>query len=244
MAGFPTKLPDLNRRTRIAPWWHTVVFLIVVIGLAIVQGHQQPSLENAHLSSRLPLYGAMIAFELALFLYVWLGLRLAGARVREVIGGRWATVADVARDVGIAVLFWLIVAGVLLTLEKFLGENTTGLGAVKTLLPQGPVEIVVWIVLCTTAGFCEEFIFRGYLQKQLLALTGRVDLAIVFQAIMFGLAHMYQGFKGVITISVYGAMFGVLAAVRKSLRPGMMQHAGQDIFSGIVGGMLVRRHYF
>jgi hypothetical protein len=244
MAGFPTKLPDLNRRTRIAPWWHTVVFLIVVIGLAIVQGHQQPSLENAHLSSRLPLYGAMIAFELALLLYVCLGLRLAGTQVRDVIGGKWAAVGDVARDIGTAVLFWLIVAGVLLTLEKFLGENTTGLGAVKTLLPQGPVEIAVWIVLCTTAGFCEEFIFRGYLQRQLLALTGRVDLAIVFQAIVFGLAHMYQGFKGVITISVYGAMFGVLAAVRKSLRPGMMQHAGQDIFSGIVGGILARRHYF
>jgi membrane protease YdiL (CAAX protease family) len=244
MATFPTQIPDLNRRARIAPLWHTVVFLIVVIGLALVQGRQQPSLENAHLSSRLPLYGAMIAFELALFLYVWLGLKLAGAWVREVIGGKWASVADVARDIGIAIVFWLIVAGVLLTLEKFLGENTTGLGAVKTLLPQGPVEIAVWIVLCTTAGFCEEFIFRGYLQKQLLALTGRVDLAIVFQAIVFGLAHMYQGFKGVITISVYGAMFGVLAAMRKSLRPGMMQHAGQDIFSGILGGMLARRHYF
>jgi membrane protease YdiL (CAAX protease family) len=244
MASFPAQLSDLNERSRIAPVWHTVVFLIVVIGLAIVQGHQQPSLENAHLSSRLPLYGAMIAFELALFLYVWLGLRLAGTQVREVIGGRWASVADVARDVGIAVLFWLIVAGVLLTLEKFLGENTTGLGAVKTLLPQGPLEIAVWIVLCTTAGFCEEFIFRGYLQRQLLALTGRVDLAIVFQAIVFGLAHMYQGFKGVITISIYGAMFGLLAAMRKSLRPGMMQHASQDIFSGIVGGILARRHYF
>jgi membrane protease YdiL (CAAX protease family) len=244
MASFPAQLPDLNRRTRIAPVWHTVVFLIVVMGLAFVQGRQQPSLGNAHLSSRLPLYGAMIAFEMALFLYVWLGLRLAGTRVGEVIGGKWTTVADVARDIGIAVLFWLIVAGVLLTLEKFLGENTTGLGAVKALLPQGPVEIAVWIVLCTTAGFCEEFIFRGYLQRQLLALTGRVDLAIAFQAIVFGLAHMYQGFKGVITISIYGAMFGVLAAMRRSLRPGMMQHASQDIFSGIVGGILARRHYF
>jgi hypothetical protein len=55
---------------------------------------------------------------------------------------------------------------------------------------------------------------------------------------------MYQGVKGVITISIYGARFGILAVVRKSLRPGMMQHAGQDIFSGIVGGILARRHYF
>ena len=104
--------------------------------------------------------------------------------------------------------------------------------------------MAVWIFLCSTAGFCEEFIFRGYFQRQFLALTGRVELAVVLQAIVFGMAHTYQGMKGVITITIYGAMFGILAVVRKSLRPGMMQHASQDIFSGIVGGILARRHYF
>ena len=187
----------------------------------------------------------MIAFELVLFLYVWLlGLKFTGTRIRDVVGGKWTSARDAARDAGAALLFWLIVGAVLLALQSILGENTTGLGAVKTLLPQGPLEVAVWIVLCTTAGFCEEFIFRGYLQRQFLALTGRVELAVVFQAIVFGMAHMYQGVKGVITIGIYGAMFGILAMIRKSLRPGMMQHASQDIFSGIVGGILARRHYF
>jgi hypothetical protein len=165
MASFPTQLPDLNRRTRIAPVWHTVVFLIVVIGLAIVQGHQQPSLENAHLSSRLPLYGAMIAFELALFLYVWLGLKLAGTRVREVIGGKWATVADVARDIGIALLFWLIVAGVLLTLREISGREHDGVGRGEGVCcRKDRWRLAVWIVLCTTAG-----ILRGVYLPRLLA---------------------------------------------------------------------------
>lgn len=240
--GLPS--PESSDRTLVAPVWHTIVFLIVVIGLALVQGHQQPKLESVRLTSRLPLYSAMIVFELVLFAYAWVGLRLARKRVRDLVGGKWASWADFNRDVGGALLFWLIVAGVLLSLQRIMGANATGLGAVKTLLPQGIVEIVVWIVLCTAAGFCEEFIFRGYLQRQFLALTGRVELAVIFQAIVFGTAHMYQGLKGVITISAYGALFGILAVIRKSLRPGMIQHASQDIFSGIVGGILARRHYF
>jgi membrane protease YdiL (CAAX protease family) len=245
MARFQLPLSESRRRSLVAPVWHTIVFLVVLITLALVQGHQQPKLESIRLASRLPLYGSMIAFELILFLYVWLfGLRLTGTRIRDVIGGKWATVSDIGRDLGAALLFWLIVAAVLLALQKLLGDNSTGMGAVKTLLPNGLTETAVWILLCTTAGFCEEFIFRGYLQRQFLALTGRVELAVVFQAIVFGMAHMYQGIKGVITISIYGAMFGVLAIVRKSLRPGMMQHASQDIVSGIVGGILARRHYF
>jgi uncharacterized protein len=245
MAISPSPVASARERTLVAPVWHTIFFLVVLLGLAFLQGHQQPKLGNVQVASRIPLYAAMIAFELVLFAYVWLlGLKFTGARIRDLVGGKWSSAADVARDVGAAFLFWLVVASVLLTIQKILGENATGLGAVKALLPQGPVEMAVWIVLCTTAGFCEEFIFRGYLQRQFFALTGRVDLAVIFQAIVFGVAHMYQGMKGVITISIYGVLFGILAVIRKSLRPGMIQHAGQDIFSGIVGGILARRHYF
>ena len=93
-------------------------------------------------------------------------------------------------------------------------------------------------------GLAEEFVFRGYLQRQLLAATGRNSWAILLQGVVFGVAHGYQGIKGVLTISVYGVMFGILAALRRSLRPGMMQHASQDIVSGLVGSFLAKRNYF
>jgi membrane protease YdiL (CAAX protease family) len=102
----------------------------------------------------------------------------------------------------------------------------------------------MWVCLSTTAGFCEEFIFRGYLQRQFLALTGRPEAAVVFQALIFGAAHLYQGWKGAVTITAYGALFGGLAAWRKSLRPGMMQHAAQDTFSGLVASYAMRHRLF
>jgi membrane protease YdiL (CAAX protease family) len=116
--------------------------------------------------------------------------------------------------------------------------------AAKFLLPQTPAEMVVWVVLATSAGFCEELIFRGYLQRQFLALTQSAAAAVALQGIVFGLGHLYQGGRAAIVISVYGAMFGALAVMRKSLRPGMMQHATQDTVSGIAAHFLAKYRFF
>ena len=59
--------------------------------------------------------------------------------------------------------------------------------------------MTVWVLLSISAGFCEEFVFRGYLQKQFFALTGSDAAAIAGQALIFGVAHGYQGVKGMIT---------------------------------------------
>ncbi|MBZ5696872.1 MAG: CPBP family intramembrane metalloprotease [Acidobacteriia bacterium] len=101
--------------------------------------------------------------------------------------------------------------------------------------------MIAFLGLAMTAGFCEEILFRGYLQRQFLALTGRIEVAVALQAVVFGMAHTYQGWKGAVTIGVYGALFGVLAVVRKSLRPGMMQHAFQDSLAGIAIRVLTKR---
>lgn len=241
----PIETVTEHRPRLVAPLWHTVVLVIAILVLTLGQARQQQHLSQMVLKSRLPLYFAQIAFELILFSYVWLlGLKLTGTPVRELIGGRWASLRDVVRDIGAAAVFWIIVGIVLLILNKILGQNATGLRAVRLLLPQNALEMGVWVLLCITAGFCEEFVFRGYLQRQILVVTGHASWAIVLQALVFGAAHGYQGIKGMITISVYGVMFGILALVRKSLRPGMIQHASQDIFSGIAGSVLARRHYF
>jgi hypothetical protein len=56
-----------------------------------------------------------------------------------------------------------------------------------------------------SAGFCEELVFRGYLQRQFHAATGNVVVAVALQAIVFGLVHTYQGWKPVLVITVLGA---------------------------------------
>ena len=95
-------------------------------------------------------------------------------------------------------------------------------------LPRTPAEISAYLLLCATAGFCEEIIFRGYLQGQFTAWTGSAYAGLVLQALVFGLAHGYQGARLMTVIAVFGCLFGLLAQWRQSLRPGMIAHFLQD----------------
>jgi uncharacterized protein len=96
----------------------------------------------------------------------------------------------------------------------------------------------MWILLSVTAGICEETVFRGYLQRQFMALTKSVPIGILLSAVAFGAAHSYQGLAGAARIGLQGALLGILANWRKSVRPGMIAHAWGDAFAGALARLL------
>jgi len=164
--------------------------------------------------------------------YVLWGVRKRGVSLNEVTGAKWKSFLDFARDVGIAVLFWfvaLMALGATAIALHFRGSKES----VGFLAPRGVLQIALWVLVCVTAGFCEETIFRGYLQKQFIAWSGSAAAGVVASALVFGACHVYQGVKPAVVIMVYGLMFGILAQWRQSLRPGMMTHALHDTVSGI-----------
>jgi len=226
----PEPILPSDRIPAVAPVWHTAVFVILLSGVALLQATQRLAQRETQVSSRVPLYIQTLLFEFFLVGYVWLGVWLRGVPLKSLIGGRWARWKDFWIDVGVAFLFWLVVSTVLVLLSNALRFNPTE--AASFLLPQTVPEMIMWIGVAVSAGFCEELLFRGYLQRQCLALTQNVAAAVILQGLIFGVPHAYQGARGVIVISVYGMLFGALAAIRKSLRPGMMQHATQDTISG------------
>jgi membrane protease YdiL (CAAX protease family) len=59
-------------------------------------------------------------------------------------------------------------------------------------------------------------------------------VGLVSSAIIFGAGHGYEGTWRMVLIAIFGAMFGILAHVTKSLRPGMMAHAWHDAFEGFL----------
>jgi membrane protease YdiL (CAAX protease family) len=83
-----------------------------------------------------------------------------------------------------------------------------------------------------TAGFCEEVIYRGYLQKQFHAFSRSVAFALLAQALCFGVVHIYQGYKNVIVVSVLGLLYGALAQWRGNLRSAILAHAWSNMFEG------------
>lgn len=232
-----------NSADPVAPLWHTILFLVIFLALAVGNALRIQHAAGVY-PHRMRGYIFSIAFEWGMVAYVWwFGLRPRGMRVSELVGGRWARVWDFFRDVGIAFLFWLVVLSMLVTVRLILGPNPAALKAVRLLAPRTGAEMVVWFLVSVTAGITEEFLFRGYLQRQFLALTKSPHAAVVLQAIVFGSVHMYQGWKGAVGITFYGALFGILALMRRSLRPGMMQHATQDTISGIAVSLLSKHGY-
>jgi hypothetical protein len=109
------------------------------------------------------------------------------------------------------------------------------------MMPATALELVVWLMLSLTAGICEETIFRGYFQRQFIGWTGSTVVGIVLSAAIFGAGHIYQGRKQTIVIGVLGAMFGALAVMRRSLKPGMIAHSFQDS-AARVGLMLAAKY--
>ena len=225
-------------REPIAPAWHTVVVLLVLLGFSALSAYKA-ALPGVKTHSRISGYILAMAMEWGLVAFIWYAVKRRGTGIRELIGGRWAGFADFFRDFGIGIAFVIVcgfgVTGVVTHLLK--AQRPPG---VRNLLPQGPTEIAVYLLVAATAGFCEELIFRGYLQRQFTAWTGAASAGLVLQGIVFGAAHGYQGWKMMVAITVYGITFGLVAMWRRSLRPGMIAHFMQDGLGGVLGRHLMR----
>jgi membrane protease YdiL (CAAX protease family) len=185
--------------------------------------------------SRVRFYAATIIYEWLLFLLVLAGVRRSGAPVRIVLGDRWHSVRQVLRDIGIAAGFWIVAWVLLWGFGALL--HPAALGRNVSMMPHRGIELTFWIALSVTAGICEETIFRGYLQRQFMGLTKSAPAGILLSAAAFGAAHAYQGVRMVILIALYGAMFGILAYWRGSVRPGMIAHAWQDSLNGVLAAI-------
>jgi membrane protease YdiL (CAAX protease family) len=216
---------------------HTVILVILLIGGASLMYFSARHVQDTQQPNRVSFYLTTMAWEWFLTGYVLLGVRRYGKSLVEVTGGRWNSVKEVVRDIGIALAFWVVALMVLrltASLLRFQGSQHT----LRALAPESSAQTITWILLCITAGFCEETIFRGYLQKQFIAWTGNVPVGVLLSAAFFGACHIYQGAKAVVLIAVYGALFGVLAQWRKSMRPGMITHALHDTVSGLAVKLL------
>ncbi len=224
----------------IAPGWHTAVVLVVLLALSALSvwrgARTAPGTAGPH--ARVVNYAVIMVWEWLTVAFIWWGVRRRGIRIADLIGGSWPRWTAILRDLGIAVLF-LIASNVILGIIRFALKAKPN-QAVRSIIPQTPTEIGLWILLAFTAGFCEEIIFRGYLQKQLGLMTRSAAAGLVLQGIVFGISHGYQGAKFMFTIAVYGCLFGLLAYRRRSLRPGMIAHFLQDGVTGLLAKYIFR----
>lgn len=234
MATSTVVTPHPPARPLIAPLWHTLGFIAIFVGLAVLGGFFQHAARQhpqavGQSTPAVPRYVSLVVIEWLLVLYVRMGVQKRGVRLRDLVGGRWSTPTEVLKDLALGAGLWAAWMGIQ-SLHLF-GDAPN---AAQGLLPKGVLESLVWVPVALSAGFCEELAFRGYLQKQFQAIAGSAMVAVLLQAIIFGAGHLYEGPAAVARIILFGILYGLLAHWRTSLRPGMMAHAWSDIYGVII----------
>jgi membrane protease YdiL (CAAX protease family) len=96
------------------------------------------------------------------------------------------------------------------------------------------VTVLTWVLMsAVVAGVVEETSFRGYLQRPIERRRGPV-IAILITGSLFGFAHFSHPEVGVVLLPFYlgvAAVYGALAYFTDSTLPGMVLHAGGNMFS-------------
>jgi membrane protease YdiL (CAAX protease family) len=227
-----------GKPAQIASWWHLAGYLLITAAITAWGFHlQKAGLGNAPAgqlidhSQVMKNYLMVILADSVLLYYCWVGVHWRGGTLDTLSGGLWKSWRMLANDIAIAVPFWVLWEATAYGVHRLLGPGHSG-RSIAALLPQSLSEVLLWILVSITAGFCEELQTRGYLQRQFHALTGSTVAAVLLQGVLFGLMHSYQGWRQVIVISALGVLYGALAAWRRNLRANIISHAWSDIWEG------------
>jgi CAAX protease family protein len=112
-----------------------------------------------------------------------------------------------------------------------LARLRTRMRRLELMLPHSRAELSFFFKLSITAGLCEELLYRGYLIWYLSHWLSIYPAAAI-ASLLFGIGHVYQGWRGVITTGVVGAFLSAVYLLSGSLYLGMVMHALMDAHSG------------
>ena len=231
---------ELREKQLPAPWQHTLLLTVMLV-LWAIYGVLRARDANAQMA--LPVrYISGIVME-----WLAVGTTIAGLYTRRSFILSVLGLSDLMKFwkdwvIALAILLsgWLALIVAHLALRYTPLRVTSPNDAIKSLAPHTAPEMALWVFVAMTAGICEEFIFRGYLQRQISEWSGSTLTGILIPSLIFGSLHLYQGIGSAIGITVLGFVYAVFVTRLGNLRSVMIAHAFQDLLTGLI---LYLRHH-
>lgn len=183
---------------------------------------------------RLVLYASTIAFQWCLA--GWIFWRAGSGGITGAQLGLACRNPMLVAAVSI-VLGALVAANQLMSLRRLASRPAETGGPILELalkiFPQDRQERLVFFALVSTVSVCEEFIYRGFVQHVFEASSGGLlSAGVVGSALLFGLAHLYQGRRGLVSTFAIGLVFSAVRLATASLVPGVIAHFVADLTAG------------
>lgn len=161
--------------------------------------------------------------------WTWLGFTMPGG---------WRLAAAIALLLAYAAYQWLAIRQ--LERDAALRDRArASVGAVADVVPHARRELRPFGAVALTAGFCEEFLYRGVFLWTLAPWLGWWGAAAV-STVCFAVGHAYQGPRGTLVTGIFGALYVAIVALTDSLWPAIALHVLVDATNGVIAWIILR----
>jgi len=103
-------------------------------------------------------------------------------------------------------------------------------------MPSDRTERSLWVVVSLAAGIGEEISYRGVMYVLLFRLVGEPVEAAVAAALLFGAAHVVQGWRAIGITAVFALAAQALVLYSGSLYVAIAWHVAYDVVAGLSYG--------
>ena len=122
---------------------------------------------------------------------------------------------------------------------RTLAKLRNRLGSLEAIVPRSPSELRRFHAVSFTAGVVEELLWRGYLIWY-LSQAWSLGVAALLSTVAFGIAHGYQGWRQVPSITAVGAALTGLYLLTGTLWASIALHIAIDVLQGRLGYAITR----
>jgi len=211
--------------------WLFLVVMCVLLPLGALRQHQRLAAGIQH-PTRTRIYASAIGTHLVFVLMVW-------AVVRDAELDLFPPYRPTVLHVAIGLL--ALAVGLLPALERFRLNDPIAQERVRLIAPRTSTEFGVFYLLSATAGIAEELTYRGLLFTLLGALVRSWVIAALIAAGVFGIVHLFQGWKAAGIAALMGVREQIVVGLTGTLFVAIVVHALHDAIAGTVIGFRARR---
>ena len=201
----------------------TLLFMLIIIAgmplLAAISYRNIKTLESEEKNlqlSKAPIYFQSMAMQAGICWLAYFVAKQEGFQIS--LKGNYSFYT-----ISASVLFLIIALSFAFFAQRFKDKNKES--TLQYLLPQNSRERLLWILAVIVAAFCEEYMYRGVLYQLMLVHTdGKIWVAVLLSAVIFGFGHGTQGEKAIIQIIPFAVGFHILAIFSDGLLLPMIVH--------------------
>jgi membrane protease YdiL (CAAX protease family) len=211
--------------------WLFLVVVCVLLPLGVLRQHRRLAAGTLQIS-RMRLYASAIATHMVFLLMVW-------AVVREERLDLFPPYRLTVLDAVIGLL--ALTLGLLPMLDRFRVDDPYARERTRLIAPRTRQELGFFYLLSLTAGIAEELTYRALLFTLLAAVLRSWWLAAVVAAGVFGIVHLFQGWKSAGIAGLMGLREQVVVGLTGTLWIAIVVHTLHDVIAGTVIGLRARR---